>query len=192
MKKIQLLSIIIHDDHSSLWINMNYTLLNNWYSLYDVCLLNNYNRNYINTNNVTEVNNMITGINKKCLKLTNSKKTNMLCNIGAAVKDTSCYVNLTSRTYYKSMINDNILGDPNNMLLKTSIYELSKSNKAIIFIGDGITKQSQDAMICELLRTDQAIKIYSKSSIYSTNYTLKWIKQKRKLDIYYFRLVYIN
>jgi hypothetical protein len=62
----------------------------------------------------------------------------------------------------------------------------------LIFIGDTISKQNQEALLCELLRTENIDvhgNIYGVYNGKVSNYTLKWKNNKnRKVDVYFFHM----
>lgn len=208
MKKVQTMSTIIHDDHRSLWISMNSTVLKFWYNSYDLCVLNrgsitrsrsDNQRNGSSAMSIISPNSIINNNNnnRQCKSVIspsqdNSKQIPLRCNVGYGYHNLDCLSNLTMRSFYRYMLNDRALGDPRNMMLRTVLMDLSMTKRPIVILGDGVSKQSQDAMICEMLRTDKSVKVSSKSSFYSSNYTLRWPKERRQVDLFYFRLVTIN
>ena len=209
MKKVQTMSTIIHDDHRSLWISMNSTVLKFWYNSYDLCVLNrgsitrsrsDNQRNGSSAMSIISPNSIIinnNSINRQCKSVIStsqdsSKQIPLRCNVGYGYHNLDCLSNLTMRSFYRYMLNDRALGDPRNMMLRTVLMDLSMTKRPIVILGDGVSKQSQDAMICEMLRTDKSVKVSSKSSFYSSNYTLRWPKERRQVDLFYFRLVTIN
>jgi len=210
MKKVQRMSTIIHDDHRSLWVRMNSTVLRYWYNSYDLCLLsskgsviysrsdNQSNGNSMNINtssNVDLVANQCHSVTSSTIQGSSSKQLTsspLRCNVGYGYHNLNCLVNLTMRSFYRYMLNDKALGDPRNMMLRSVLMDLSMTKRPVVILGDGVSKQSQDAMICEMLRTDKSVKVSSKASFYSSNYTLRWSKERRQLDLFYFRLVSIN
>ena len=209
MKKVQTMSTIIHDDHRSLWVSMNSTILKFWYNSYDLCVLNrgsitrsrsDNNQKNGSAMSIISPNNNIVNIvsnNRQCNSVTSasqdsSKQIPLRCNVGYGYHNLDCLSNLTMRSFYRYMLNDRALGDPHNMMLRTVLMDLSMTKRPIVILGDGVSKQSQDAMICEMLRTDKTVKVSSKASFYSSNYTLRWPKERRQVNLFYFRLVTIN
>ena len=209
MKKVQTMSTIIHDDHRSLWVSMNSTILKFWYNSYDLCVLNrgsitrsrsdNNQRNGSAMSIISPNNNIVNIVsnNRQCNSVTSasqdsSKQIPLRCNVGYGYHNLDCLSNLTMRSFYRYMLNDRALGDPHNMMLRTVLMDLSMTKRPIVILGDGVSKQSQDAMICEMLRTDKTVKVSSKASFYSSNYTLRWPKERRQVNLFYFRLVTIN
>ena len=209
MKKVQTMSTIIHDDHRSLWVSMNSTVLKFWYNSYDLCVLNrgsitrsrsdNNQRNGSAMSIISPNNNIVNIVsnNRQCNSVTSasqdsSKQIPLRCNVGYGYHNLDCLANLTMRSFYRYMLNDRALGDPHNIMLRTVLMDLSMTKRPIVILGDGVSKQSQDAMICEMLRTDKTVKVSSKASFYSSNYTLRWPKERRQVNLFYFRLVTIN
>lgn len=141
MKTTSTLSEIIHDDHADRWEPMDPNLLGRWFSPLDLCMLkvdkeDEDIRSYRMTN---------------CSKLLGEQR--LFCGIGSSLGK-SCLAPLSTRSFFTSRLIGR-MGDPDNRLLKNSLRQLAKQKKAVVFVGDVISKQNQEAMVCELLRTDR-------------------------------------
>lgn len=141
MKTTSTLSEIIHDDHADRWEPMDTDVLGRWFSPLDLCMLKVDDkdediRSYRTTN---------------CSDLLGEQR--LFCGIGSSLGK-SCLAPLSTRSFFTSRLIGR-MGDPDNKLLKNSLRQLAKQKKVVVFIGDVISKQNQEAMVCELLRTDR-------------------------------------
>lgn len=141
MKMTSTLSEIIHDDHADRWEPMDSDGLNRWFSPIDVCMLK------LDQENVD----IRTYRAKNCSNLEGEQR--LFCGIGSSLGK-SCLSPLSNRSFFTSRL-IGILGDPDNKILKQSLRLLAVEKKAVVFIGDVISKQNQEAMVCELMRTDR-------------------------------------
>lgn len=141
MKMTSTLSEIIHDDHADRWEPMDSVGLSQWFSPLDLCMLKldqeNVDIRSYRANN--------------CSNLPGEQR--LFCGIGSSLGK-SCLSPLSNRSFFTSRL-IGILGDPNNRILKQSLRLLAMEKKAVVFIGDVISKQNQEAMVCELMRTDR-------------------------------------
>lgn len=140
------LSEIVHDDHADNWETMNTTVLQHWFSPLDLCMLN-----------IDEpTTDLKTYRQKKCSKHMGGNGVvsyRLFCGIGSSLGK-QCSPPLNTRSFFTSRL-IGTLGDPYNNLLKTSLRRLATEKKAVMFVGDAISKQNQEALICELMRTDR-------------------------------------
>lgn len=141
LKTTSILSEIIHDDHSDKWEPMDQGVLQRWFSPIDLCMLK------LNETGVD----VRTYRAKNCSKLQGEQR--LFCGIGSSLGK-SCLSPLSERSFFTSRL-IGILGDPDNKILKTTMRRVAAQKKAVIFIGDVISKQNQEAMVCELMRTDR-------------------------------------
>lgn len=56
-----------------------------------------------------------------------------------------------------------------------------------MFVGDGISKQNTDALLCEIMRTD-LVTLEGTNGPIDANYTIRWKASKLKLDVHYMKL----
>lgn len=181
MRKVHMLSEIIHDDHTNHWMQIDNAALKWWLSPLDICMLN-----------ATEpMADLYSYKSKNCSKLVGSKGSAALhfsCSIGASIGGKVCHAPLASRTFFTSQLKDPIMGNASNLLLRTTLRELAHQNKPIIFVGDGISKQNQEALLCEIMRTDSVVLTGATGAV-DGNYTITWRHDRSlKLDIHYLKL----
>jgi len=182
MHRVQELSEIIHDDHSNMWIDMNTSALRDWYTPLDICLLK-----IIDDNTDIE-----TYKKENCshVPLRNVHNYQHVCGIGSSLGK-PCYPPIASRSYFMKRLLDENLGNPFSGTLNRALRRISTENKTVVFIGDGISKQNQLALFCEMMRT-QMITI--SGDIFSNNFTIHWSDSKvsignpggGSLDVHFF------
>ena len=148
MKTTSILSEIIHDDHSDLWQQMNSSAIKKWLSPLDLCMLK-IDRSNVDVRAYRQ---------KNCTKLQGLNppdSVKLFCGIGSSLGK-PCTSPLSTRSFFTSHLIGS-LGDPDNSLLRTSIRRLAEEKKVLVFIGDAISKQNQEATVCELMRTDRIL-----------------------------------
>ena len=182
LRKAHMLSVIIHDDHANLWEPMSPQDIGKWLSPLDRCMMNVSSpdadlRAYRQRNC------------SKLLSAKSSKAIHLSCGVGASIGGKVCSPPLDSRWYFGAHLKHPLLGNSSNSLLKSALKQYAIQKKPIIFIGDGISKQNQEALLCEILRTDNVV-LTGQSSGIDANYTIHWGKSMKEmqLDIYYMKL----
>jgi hypothetical protein len=139
------MSDIIHDDHQNMWVPINQSDLNIWLTDLDMCML--------------QVNSSDTDLReyqqKNCngLPSAGSASQKLFCHVGSSLGK-QCSPPLNTRTFFKSRLKDKRIGDPTDGYLNKALRQLAKLKKSVLFLGDGISKQNQDALVCELMRTE--------------------------------------
>lgn len=187
MKSTFELSEIVHDDHSDNWESMNTTLLHHWFSPLDLCMLN-----------ISEPNVDIRSYRQtKCGEERGAHGVvsyRLFCGLGSSLGK-QCSSPLTTRSFFKSRL-IGTLGDPYNNLLKTSLRRLAREQKAVIFVGDAISKQNQEALICELMRTDTITLIGSlHHTLNSTvsKFNIRWKDESDlTLDVIFIHMAHLS
>ena len=142
------LSEFVHDDHEDYWENMNTTKLAKWFSPLDLCMLQ-----------IDQPNTDIKAYRQKnCSNLPDGNGVDsqrLFCGIGSSLGK-PCIAPLSTKTYFTSSLLG-ALGEPENGLLKTCLRRVAAKQKAIVFVGDALSKQNQEALVCEMMRTDRII-----------------------------------
>jgi hypothetical protein len=181
------LSEIVHDDHSDNWESMNTTLLHNWFSPLDLCMLN------ISEPNVDLKNYRQT----KCSGERGAHGVvsyRLFCGLGSSLGK-QCSSPLTTRSFFTSRL-IGTLGDPNNNLLKTSLRRLAREEKAIVFVGDAISKQNQEALICELMRTDTITvtgSLHNTLNSTASKFNIRWKDESDlTLDVIFMHMAHLG
>ena len=189
MKTTSILSDIIHDDHTNLWEKMDATMLAKWLSPLDLCMLK-----------IDQKNMSIKAFRQKnCSKLhdrsSGESAPRLFCSIGSSLGK-PCTAPLSTRSFFTSRLLGP-LGDADNFALKTSLRRLALQKKALVFIGDAISKQNQEATLCELLRTDQ-ISITGGGGHHDSNSTISefgisWIDQPSlSMDVIFMHIAHLD
>ncbi|RYY77503.1 hypothetical protein EON63_18640 [archaeon] len=80
---------------------------------------------------------------------------NMSAILGSSLGK-QCPPPLYSRTYFTYRLKDHRYRIP-HAHLSSALKTLARKNMALFFIGDGLSKQNQDALVCELMRTDKVL-----------------------------------
>lgn len=179
LREVQIMSAIIHDDHTGLWSHINSTVLAKWLTQMDICLLN-ANDSAIDLRAYKS---------KNCSHSAgeeNIRKLQLYCNIGSSFEK-PCRPPLLQRTFFQTQLKNKVLGDPRNKILSNVLRNAAEEKRSLVFVGDGISKQNFDAVACELLRTDR-VTITGKYSPNHTYYYIKWKTKPLRLNISYFRL----
>jgi hypothetical protein len=181
LHKAQMLSEIIHDDHVGNWVQMEPEELRQWYTPLDRCMLS------LNESNTNLTNYRLT----HCTALPKVKRIpnlHLSCNIGATISGKTCHAPLATRTFFTAKLKNPLLGDPSNTFLSDALRKYAEQNKPIVFVGDGVTKQSQDAMLCELLRTDH-VQLSGTVDRIEAEYSIEWTRSSfLRLDVHYMKL----
>ena len=142
------LSEFVHDDHEDYCENMNTSKLAKWFSPLDLCMLQ-----------IDEPNTDIKAYRQKnCSNLPDGNGVDsqrLFCGIGSSLGK-PCIAPLSTKTYFTSSLLG-ALGEPENGLLKTCLRRVAAKQKAIVFVGDALSKQNQEALVCEMMRTDRII-----------------------------------
>ena len=148
MKTTSILSEIIHDDHADLWQHMNTSIIKKWLSPLDLCMMK-----------IDQVDVDVRAYRQKnCTKLQGLNppdSVKLFCGIGSSLGK-PCTSPLSTRSFFKSHL-IGTLGDSDNKLLRTSLRLMAEDKKVLVFIGDAISKQNQEAAVCELMRTDRIL-----------------------------------
>jgi hypothetical protein len=59
---------------------------------------------------------------------------------------------------------------------------MAREGSSLVFIGDGMSKQNQDALVCEILRTDTNVELHGKmNDEYHQlfhNFTISWTMEE--------------
>jgi hypothetical protein len=168
MRKVQELSVVIHDDHTGMWEPMNVTQQRQWLTPLDLCMLQ------VNSSNDDLHQHRVKNCSKH--KAIGSASQKLFCNIGSSLGK-QCYPPLATRTFFTSKLRDGAIGNPYARYLNKAAKQLAYANKTLVFIGDGMSKQNQDALICEIMRTDRVTLLGSMHEEYRQlfhNFTIIW------------------
>ncbi len=135
--------------------------------------------------------------NKNCSKLAGtggSLSQKLFCNIGSSL-GRQCAPPLSTRSFFTARLKDDYLGDPNAKYLSESLKLIASSSRPIVFVGDGLSKQNQDALICEIMRTDKVTvtgSMSGESSQLQSNFTVRWREAGLKLDVLYYKMTHVQ
>jgi hypothetical protein len=206
MRRVREMSEIIHDDRTDLWEHMNDTSLRQWLSPLDLCLLQGVHDSSVDIKSFRAKNCTKAYQQSNVASATGSTISPLsqrhFCNIGASLGKV-CPGPLNTRTFFSSRLKDAKFRDANNMHLSRALRALAARNMPLIFLGDGLSKQNQDALLCDLMRSDSVTITSgthdgsgtSNSADYSffTDYTIRWKDDKRlKLDVRYYKVLHID
>eukprot|EP01040_Poterioochromonas_malhamensis_P001486 gene1486-1574_t len=159
LRRAQSISDVIHDDRQGLWERMNDSSVKRWFSAYDICLLTNSDKKISSPSNPEEILGYETEY-KNCSKLLPTSPTmknkalvnsRLFCNIGSSLGK-ACPAPLSSRKYFYYQLKNHEFQhyDDYNHKFIQSLKKLANNQIMIIFIGDGLSKQNFDALICEI------------------------------------------
>jgi hypothetical protein len=183
MTRMSSLSRVIHDDHSSLWKTIRKTKLIKWLTPLDVCILSNpYGFNvsayhYATTN---------------CSKLLprrkdQSNQTLLFCSIGLGLGRT-CVAPHLERSYFDKETIGAVTGNTTRYNIKSAMRQLVKFKKSLIFVGDSLTRQSVQALFCEIMRLEPSVQLRG-DLMNPHNVTATWpakdSRQRSSLSIHY-------
>lgn len=184
MRQVQQMSEIIHNDKTNLWVRLNNSQIKEWLSPLDICMMklddSDTDVSFYRNSNCSSL-----------ASVSESVPSQLYCNIGSSIGNKPCYPPLTTKTYFKSALKDEALGNPRSMRLRNALRALAAGGKPVVFVGDGLSKQNQDAMICEIMRTD-SVSIVGHYSDTAANYTIQWKKSNLRLNVLYFQLTRVR
>lgn len=168
MNKVQQLSTIIHNDHAYLWIFMNESLISRMYSPMSLCILNAPE----STLNTVE-------IRSSCAEL-NKKDKFPFCTVGYSFNKECLGSLLSEDSYYFKILRDPYYHESHENILSV-LEQLARAKWSLLFVGDKVSLQSMNALICALdgLKSPQ-IKIIQNSA---ANFTIKWISSQLQVEI---------
>ena len=171
MQSLHSLSVSIHDDHSSFWIDLHQNQLDQWYTPLDKCLL------LINDTRKAKVANCLN-------RATQGQKVPLsrFCAVGRSF-DKVCAPPFSDRPYLWKQLNPHIYHSYSRATLISTLKQMSEQRKILFFVGDSLAKQNMQAMLCEIAK-HEPVPI-SGDFKFGSNFTVHW---KRKLRIVYYRL----
>jgi hypothetical protein len=204
MNKVYNISEMIHDDHNDLWEPMNETALRSWWSPLDICLLKMNDSSLDVKSYRAKTCSKLPGIN-----LTPSNDVmvpKLFCNAGSSLGK-SCPAPLNDRNYFYYRLRDVRYRDGRATFLSDALKSLAKKRMPLVFVGDGLSKQNEDAVVCDLLRTDGNLitvmtglaylqqkmgSTFNRSALTNTmipDYVVRWRNMESfPLEIKYFKL----
>lgn len=186
MHKVKEMSDIIHDDHRDIWVSMNESSLRLWYTPLDLCMLK-----------VDKP-----GIDLKSYRMQNCSMNaggkgavaqKLFCGIGSSL-GRPCTAPLSTKPYFKYKLRGDRLGDPFSGNLKRALTRIAIKQKPLVFLGDALSKQNQDALLCEILRTDRVWatgNIYGNPNSSISNFTIHWKDKPMKLDVIFIHMAHV-
>ena len=121
----------------------------------------------------------------------------LICAVGMNL-GRSCEAPLPQDSFYLQKLKEKNLGNPLSGNLLRVFKRITPLNIPIVFIGDSISKQNQESIICESLRTNLNgpvsmsgnLDLNMKENL--TSFTLYWKRTKQKLDIYFIRVLQLR
>jgi hypothetical protein len=120
----------------------------------------------------------------------------LFCGIGSSLGK-PCTSPLSTKSFFTSHLIGK-LGDPGNNILKTVLRRFAEEKRAFVFIGDALSKQNQEALICELMRTDRIIATRGNGSVHIPNATVSEFNVRWKdrsdlsLDIIFMHIAHLG
>lgn len=178
LKTVQTLSTIIHDDHADFWIDLNSSELSHWFNPMNLCLLK------IDSPTIDIESFRETNCSEYVDDTEQSLSLDLFCSVGTSLSK-KCPPPLSSRSYFMKRLNDPYSGhSTNSKPLDITLMKLAARRQSLVFIGDGISKQNQIALICEIHRiANNNVKI--SGDFYGGNVTIEWPEYDLSLDIHY-------
>lgn len=161
MRKVQQLSIVIHDDHSDLWVDMNESLVSEVYTPLSLCVLK-------------EAQDMgkksISDIRSECA-LSNRREHFSFCAVGSSLgKECSGSLHSHNSFYFKTLADDSVAFASSS--LHDTMYHLAAAGWALVFIGDKVSQQNLHALICAMdPRRHSNFDIHQE---HTGNFTMRW------------------
>lgn len=186
LQQVHRISTIIHDDHSSLWEYVNDTTLKQWLTPLDLCLLKatdpTVDLKKFRASNCSNVKSYIS----------ESSPQRLFCSIGSSM-GRQCPSPLSQHSFFQQRLRD--FKDPHARYLSKALRTLARKQIPLIFIGDGLSKQNEDAVVCDMLRTDRVSVAAAVNLDYHdivSDYSIRWKDEALRLDIKYFPLSFID
>jgi hypothetical protein len=188
MKKVQMMSQRIHDDHLDNWEEIHNKVNSKWLSAVDLCMLN-----------ISEPEQDVKAYKaKNCSRIdgriVSSLNSKLYCSIGSSLGK-PCPAPLSSRSFFLSQLRPEIWGNDSSNYISSFARKNALSGKSIVFIGDGISKQHQDAFVCELQRTERVIisgTMKGGSLQKNASFSVRWKDSSLKLDVVFMKLLRIS
>ena len=125
MNKVQQLSVVIHNDHASLWVDMNETSIAKMYSPMSLCILD------APTSTLTSVE-----IKTSCADL-NKRDRFPFCTVGYSFNKECLGSLLSPDSYYFKILRDPVYLNAHDNILNV-MQQLAKAGWALVFIGDKV------------------------------------------------------
>jgi len=178
------MSVRIHDDHSSLWISVDTSTLNEWYAEQDVCLLTSpaaipfsksssthstsalrHNKSRVDLDwqkiGVVE-HNLERNWSHRC-DLVFERSEMMIdrkkFSIPQFCRISHCNLPLAARNFHRKILNSKLLRNFTRKSLVPHLYKMATAERALVFIGASITKQNVEALLCEVIQLDNSVEI---------------------------------
>lgn len=170
MNKVQQLSTVIHNDHSSLWMYMNESMISSLYSPMSLCILDAP----ASTLNTVEIRNSCAELNKK--------DRFPFCTVGYSLNKECLGSLLSEDSYYFKVLRDPYYHSAHDKLLD-ALEQLAAAGWSLVFAGDKISLQSMNALICALDNHPSARFQIQQNSAY--NFTLKWKSSIMQVEIFF-------
>ena len=182
------LSHEIHNDHTDIWKPMTAKDTYDWYSDADLCSLKQKSSSNLKKYRIRNCTNL-----RNLPSIVYANK--LICAVGMTL-GRSCQAPLNG--FYLHKLKDNELNNPLSLHLYHVIVKLVSRQIPIVFIGDFISKQNQENLICEIFRKNIMGKfdIQGDLDLNMTNnisrLTITWKRNQTFLDMYYVRMVQLR
>lgn len=209
LHRVKELSDVIHDDHEDIWVTMNHSEISSWYSESDTCIIRKQLLEYESRsptsiyNNLSFENTTIDYFKKLASNCSTSRTASntlstlkLKCSVGSSVGNRQCLPPYVLKKYYTEKLRDRTLNDPTNVMLRRVLNRFAMAKKPIVFLGDVVSKQNFDAMLCETLRSDRTWITMNIESFESTNsslasYTIHWKGKAHSLRVFFLHMTHV-
>jgi hypothetical protein len=160
----------IHDDHSSFWVSVDSSKLNEWYDTHDVCLLSSpaaapYSHHSVSQrrhNHSSDHRGTLQSshadlqIQRKILKNMEMNWSNSCAmesrtamreaghtrnNVPSFCRLSNCDLPLAARLFHRKELNSKVIKNLPRKSLIGYLYHMAEAEHALVFIGDSVTKQ---------------------------------------------------
>jgi hypothetical protein len=187
LRKVKRLSDTIHNDHKQIWVDMNQSSFDKWYTPFDLCLLEQAKQHGKPIDAKLP--------NNTCSKLHLHHRNYLpsFCALGSSL-GSKCNVS-PMQTYFRSQLRDYNLG-PFNQNLARALRRMAVANKPLVFIGDVISRQNFNALLCEILKTRQVVLASSSSTnnieaATFFNASFRWKSTNLVVSVYFMHLAHV-
>ena len=140
MRTVQEMSVLIHDDHTDLWEQMNATVMSQYLTPLDLCMLQ------INASDSDLHEHRAKNCSRhKSVGSHTSQK--LFCNIGSSLGK-QCYPPLATRTFFTSKLKEEHIGNPLGRYINTVAKDLAYKNKTLVFVGEKCKTERSHKTCC--------------------------------------------
>ena len=165
MNKVQELSTVIHNDHASMWIAMNDSIISATYSAFAMCIIN------------TTVSPTTGDIRTNCAHHHRKDRISLpFCAVGYALGKECTGSLLSESNYYLKTLRQPEFASAADGL-PDMLFKLAQARWSLVFVGDKVSMQHMNALLCAIEdRADSSHTVITYNG--PGNHTVSWRKSR--------------